>query len=143
MTRITHVLCPIDFSAFSRHAFERALAIARAHRATVTALHVFPTPSAVAAGVVPFGPEGPGPFALHHLDQEKLTRELVEFLSIDPSLGVPVDFKVIEGRSTLFVVLIRISPQLCARIVRRIAKPTRNQPHASRKASDWRLHWYG
>jgi nucleotide-binding universal stress UspA family protein len=105
MARITHVLCPIDFSAFSRHAFARALAVARPHRATVTALHVFPTPSAVAAGVVPFGPEGPGPFALHHLDQEKLTQELIEFVSIDPSLGVPVDFKVIEGRSTFREIL--------------------------------------
>ena len=29
MTEIRHILCPIDFSATSRHALEHALAVAR------------------------------------------------------------------------------------------------------------------
>ena len=36
-------LCPIDFSEFSRHALMRAVAVAKAHRASVMALHVVPS----------------------------------------------------------------------------------------------------
>lgn len=50
MTAIKHILCPVDFSEFSRHALEIAAAIARQHDASVTALHVVPpAPSAYPA----------------------------------------------------------------------------------------------
>ena len=52
MLRIQRILCPIDFSDFSRHAFDRALAIARSHDATVTALHVVPI--ALATPMLPY-----------------------------------------------------------------------------------------
>ena len=52
MVRIQRILCPIDFSDFSRHAFDRALAIARSHDATVTALHVVPI--ALASPMLPY-----------------------------------------------------------------------------------------
>jgi nucleotide-binding universal stress UspA family protein len=42
MTAITHILCPVDFSEFSRHALDSAVAIARQHQAAVTALYVVP-----------------------------------------------------------------------------------------------------
>jgi len=38
---ITHVLCPVDFSDFSRHALAQAAALARWYGAKLTALHVF------------------------------------------------------------------------------------------------------
>jgi nucleotide-binding universal stress UspA family protein len=41
MTKITHVLCPIDFSEFSRHAVDHAAAIARWYRARLTVLYIF------------------------------------------------------------------------------------------------------
>jgi nucleotide-binding universal stress UspA family protein len=44
MTPISRILCPIDFSDFSRHALDYAVAIARRRRALVTALHVVPPP---------------------------------------------------------------------------------------------------
>jgi len=37
---IRHVLCPIDFSDFSRHALDHAVAIAHLYEARVTVLHV-------------------------------------------------------------------------------------------------------
>ena len=40
MTAITHLLCPVDFSDFSRHALDHAVGLARHHGAAVTALHV-------------------------------------------------------------------------------------------------------
>lgn len=42
MVTINHILCPIDFSEFSRHAIDHALAIARCHGGAITALHVIP-----------------------------------------------------------------------------------------------------
>jgi nucleotide-binding universal stress UspA family protein len=42
MTAIKRILCPVDFSDFSRHALDSAVAIARQQQATVTALYVVP-----------------------------------------------------------------------------------------------------
>jgi nucleotide-binding universal stress UspA family protein len=58
MVHIKHILCPVDFSEFSRHAFDRAVAVARSYGADLTVLHVLPVPSAVPA--LPHGPEGHG-----------------------------------------------------------------------------------
>ena len=52
MAPITNILCPIDFSSFSRNALDHAAAIARWYDATVTALHVLPP---VTAFVPPAG----------------------------------------------------------------------------------------
>ena len=38
---ITHVLCPVDFSDFSRHALAQAAALARWYGAKLTVLHIF------------------------------------------------------------------------------------------------------
>ncbi len=51
MIRLQQILCPVDFSEFSRHALDEAIAIAHLYGACVTALHVFP--EAIAAD--PFG----------------------------------------------------------------------------------------
>ena len=40
MIDIRRVLCPIDFSEFSRHALHRAVAVARWYGSSVTVLHV-------------------------------------------------------------------------------------------------------
>jgi len=37
-----HILCPVDFSEPSAHAIQYAIALARLHRADLTALHVYP-----------------------------------------------------------------------------------------------------
>lgn len=41
MIQITRVLCPVDFSEFSRHALRHAIAVAGWYEASVTVLHVF------------------------------------------------------------------------------------------------------
>ena len=59
---IRHVLCPIDFSDFSRHALDHAVAIAHLYEARVTVLHVASpahegmTVPRLAPDVVPAGP---------------------------------------------------------------------------------------
>jgi nucleotide-binding universal stress UspA family protein len=46
MTPIKNILCPVDFSTFSRNALDHAAAIGLWYDATVTALHVLPTVTA-------------------------------------------------------------------------------------------------
>jgi nucleotide-binding universal stress UspA family protein len=72
--------------------------VARSHGGTVTALHVFPVPGAVPVAV-PFGPEGPGPFALNDLDRESTVQQMKKFLAVDDSLGARVEFLVAEAPS--------------------------------------------
>ena len=83
MINIKHVLCPVDFSEFSRHAFDRAVAVARGYGAGVTVLHVLPVPSAVPA--LPYGPEGPGPFGFETVDRARALAELPRFLGTEHS----------------------------------------------------------
>jgi nucleotide-binding universal stress UspA family protein len=97
MIRINQILCPIDFSAFSRHAFDRAVGLARGYGATVAVLHVLPVPSAVPA--VPFGPEGPGPFGFQIVDQERALKEIPRFLAVESGVDVPITYHVTESPS--------------------------------------------
>ena len=95
MVSIKHVLCPVDFSEFSRHAFGRAVAVARGYGADVTVLHVLPVPSAVPA--LPYGPEGPGPFGFEAVDRARALAELSQFLRAEHSAGVPVHYETAES----------------------------------------------
>ena len=97
MVNIKHVLCPVDFSEFSRHAFGRAVAVARGYGADVTVLHVLPVPSAVPA--LPYGPEGPGPFGFEAVDRERVHAELSRFLGTGDPVGVPVRYETAEAPS--------------------------------------------
>ena len=56
MIEIRRILCPVDFSDYSRRALDHAIAIARWYESTVTALHVF--------SPVPIAAYGPGPVVL-------------------------------------------------------------------------------
>ncbi len=54
MIEITNVLCPIDFSDYSRHALDHAVAIARWYDSSITVLHVY-----AAAAVAVYAPGAP------------------------------------------------------------------------------------
>ena len=86
MVRIQRILCPIDFSDFSRHAFDRALAIARSHDATVTALHVVPI--ALASPMLPYiEPASLGPFDISPGERARMLENLHHFLELDDTAG--------------------------------------------------------
>jgi nucleotide-binding universal stress UspA family protein len=106
MVRIQHILCPVDFSDFSRHAFDCAVGMARNYGADVTVLHVLPVPSLVPA--LPYGPEGPGPFGFETVGRERALVELKQFLNLD-SVGVPVHFRIAEGPSVHNEILLQTS----------------------------------
>ena len=67
------ILCPIDFSDFSRHALDEAIAIAHLYDGCVTALHVFPL--AIAADPFAGLPEFQ-PFRLTDRHRAHLLRQL-------------------------------------------------------------------
>lgn len=58
MIQFKRILCPVDFSEFSRHALDEAIAIAHLFDGCVTALHVFPLaiPADPFAGLRDFQP---------------------------------------------------------------------------------------
>jgi nucleotide-binding universal stress UspA family protein len=94
MTTINRIFCPIDFSEFSRHAFERAAALAKAHGSSITALHVVPTP----LRFTPFPLEVvPVAVGLAPDELARLERELSAFVALEPSRAVPVETAVIEA----------------------------------------------
>ena len=95
MVTIRRILCPLDFSEFSRHAFVRAAAIARAHGATITALHVVP----VRLPVAPLPLEAVS-LVPPRLTPDQLARarvELAEFARLDSAVAVPIECDVIEA----------------------------------------------
>jgi nucleotide-binding universal stress UspA family protein len=73
--RFRQILCPVDFSPFSRRALDHAAVLARWHEAELTVLHVSPLlptmlglePAVSAATLAPF-------------DRETLGRDLLEFV---------------------------------------------------------------
>ena len=94
MVEIRRILCPVDFSDYSRRALDHAIAIARWYESTVTALHVFS-----AAPVAAWGP-GPvifQPIVLTAVDREQLLTDTKGFIEAESAPGVAIDAVVREG----------------------------------------------
>ena len=107
MVQIKRIVCPVDFSEVSRHAFDRALAVARNYNGAITVLHVLPLHSAVPA--VPYGPEGPGPFGFEVPDRLHTLSELSRFLGVEQPGDMPIREEVIEANSIHKEILIQAS----------------------------------
>ena len=92
MARISRILCPVDFSEFSRHALAHAVAIARWYGAELTALHVLPY-------VMAFGPpSGEGlypPLVFSDEDMHQFRGELASF--VPQGVDFPVGVQVVQG----------------------------------------------
>ena len=105
MLQFKKILCPVDFSGFSRSAFDRAVGIARLHRASVTALHVVPLfppesllPYPGAAGVVTYVPAA--------IDRAQLAGVLARFLESEAA-GVPVTCEIGEAPDVAWEIVAR------------------------------------
>lgn len=94
MIEIPRILCPIDFSDYSRRALDHAVAIARWYKSTVTVLHV--SPSAQAAPVGP-GPVVFEPILLSPVDRDRLLADTKAFASTESAPGITIDAAVREG----------------------------------------------
>ena len=95
MVTIRRILCPVDFSEFSRHALMRAVAIASEHQAAITALHVVPLESVFTP--MPLDMGGPVPTRMSPKELEDTRRQLAAFARVEPATAVPVDCEVIEA----------------------------------------------
>ena len=96
MIEIRRILCPVDFSDYSRRALDHAIAIARWYESTVTALHVF-SPAPVAAW-------GPGPvvfepIVLTAVDREQLLADTKAFIEAETAPWVAIEAVVREGNT--------------------------------------------
>jgi nucleotide-binding universal stress UspA family protein len=93
MIEIRRILCPIDFSDFSRRALDHAIAIARWYKASVTVLHVFSSvPVAMGAGPMVFEP-----ILLPPVDRDQLLADTKAFAEMESAPGIGIDAVVREG----------------------------------------------
>ena len=96
MASIRRILCPLDFSRFSRHAFEQAVTLAREFGAEISAVHVYavaPVGVVVPAG----GPVVADPIRLTPAVRASLTSNIREFTQEIDAAGVTVNTDVIQG----------------------------------------------
>ena len=95
MIAIRRILCPLDFSRFSHHALEQAVAIARETGAEIVALHahaVQPVTEVVTIGApIPLEPA-----RLVPSERQAVTRELQDFIHDVDAGGLVVAAKIIE-----------------------------------------------
>ena len=93
MARFRQILCPIDFSDFSRHSLSHARAIAGQHASTLTLLHVCPltaVPYALGLPVVPVSV----PTAV---DLRAVVESMRHFARTDVGPSVATQFEIGEG----------------------------------------------
>jgi nucleotide-binding universal stress UspA family protein len=86
MTRITHVLCPVDFSDTSQHALDHAAAIAGWYEAPLTVVYIFAN---VPTMDLP-------PLVLEDADRARLMSSLTEMARRVPAT-VRTDFRIQEA----------------------------------------------
>src|SRR3970282_524430 len=92
----SNILCPIDFSDFSRRAFDHAVAIAKWYESSITLLHV--------CAIVPVAAYAPGsgvlPSAiLTREDRDVLLTSMHRFAEAEAGSSVPVAFEIAEGNA--------------------------------------------
>jgi nucleotide-binding universal stress UspA family protein len=94
MIEIQRILCPIDFSDYSSHALDHAVALARWYESTITVLHVFPTVPAAA-----YAPGMPGfdPIVLTPELREQFLVDMKGFIETASSPGVPIQPVIRDG----------------------------------------------
>jgi nucleotide-binding universal stress UspA family protein len=97
MTEIHRILCPTDFSDFSRHALDHALAIAKLYHSTITLLHV----CSVAPGAVYAPGIGVAPSSLLTVeDRDAALAAMHRFAETEAGADAPIEFEVAEGNAT-------------------------------------------
>jgi len=96
MTHFKRILCPIDFSEFSQHALDCAVAIARSHKSRVIAVHVFANWPVV--DVIPsLRTEALQTVSLKDIDREALLGQLHRVVNVRPTHGVEIEAVLTEA----------------------------------------------
>ena len=94
MIQLQRILCPIDFSDFSRRALDHALVLAHWYQSTVTLLHVREialfAAYAPGSGVVPSAMLTPD-------DRQAILSSMKRLAESEAGPGAPIDFQIAEG----------------------------------------------
>ena len=107
MTELKQILCPVDFSEFSRRALDHALAIARCYGSTVTALHVVAPMPVVVPGPYYFAAETPPPMALPPTDRGMIAAQIQRLADAEQVPGVRVETLVAEAEVVYSEILVQ------------------------------------
>jgi nucleotide-binding universal stress UspA family protein len=113
MVQIRQILCPIDFSDFSRRALDHAVAIAKWYQSTITLLHV--TPLLPPAAYAPGSPALPSA-ALTPEDRDALLDSMKRFAEAEAGSSVPVECETYEG-NTAAAILAKADEMHCDLLV--------------------------
>jgi nucleotide-binding universal stress UspA family protein len=92
--KMRRILCPTDFSDFSRHALERAVALARWYESAVTVLHVVPFVPSPATF-----PPGVSPLTLEPVPHDRILEELKRFAEPVAAAGLECDALLRDGNA--------------------------------------------
>jgi len=101
MLTIRRILCPVDFSDFSRPALDLAFALAARSGAEILALHVT-APSLPPAAAFP---EVPAILTLDPMEMERLRAELASFVAPSRTPDVPLRTVVAQGAPVTTILL--------------------------------------
>jgi nucleotide-binding universal stress UspA family protein len=93
MIDIQRILCPIDFSDFSRRALDHAVAMARWYKASITAVHVDPAIEIVGYPAPMVGVPATWKFS----DRAELVIRLQRFVELESAPGISIGTVVREG----------------------------------------------
>ena len=105
MVQIKRILCPVDFSEISRHAFDRALAVARSYNGEVTVMHVLQLPAHLPA--LAYEPAGAGPLGFEVPDRAHISPELSRFLGVEQASDVLIRQEIVEASAVHKEILIQ------------------------------------
>ncbi len=100
MIELRRILCPTDFSDFSRRALEHAAAAARWYEAEVAVVYVHP----LMAPPPPEMPYLPGPEPLTREQKVRAKADLRAFVQPVRDTGVPVEVELVEGEPAAEIV---------------------------------------
>jgi len=100
MIEFQRILCPIDFSDYSRHALDHAATLARWYDSTITVLYVHP--------IVPIAASAPGapafpPLVATDRDRDQLLESMQGFARGASDGGVPMTCEIIEGTAAAVI----------------------------------------
>jgi nucleotide-binding universal stress UspA family protein len=107
MIELKQILCPVDFSEFSRRALDHALGLARCYGSTVTALHVVAPMPVVVPAPYYFGAETPPAMVLPPVDRALVATQLERMAAAEQVPGVQLATLVTEAPEVYREILVQ------------------------------------
>jgi len=97
MIKIGRILCPVDFSDFSRRALDHAIAVARWYGSRLTVLYVYQPPAPALAPLAALAAGPVEPLVLSPGDREHLRQQIGRFTPAEAMKDIAVESSIGEG----------------------------------------------